>query len=86
MTPKRRDEILRTLADGADSLDLVEISIEIEEDIIAEQGVTDTIGDVLRKAKSDHPDAYKALMTDMDKRAASWIESWERSESRSMTS
>lgn len=82
MTPKRSAEAIHVIDNGADSLDMVELSIEIEEDIIAENGVTDTIGQVLRHVRKNNPAAYKALKTDMDPKALGWIETWEQFEDR----
>lgn len=82
MTPKRSAEAIHVINNGADSLDMVELSIELEEDIIAENGVTDTIGQVLRHVRENKPETYKALQADMDKRALDWIKSWEAFEDR----
>lgn len=76
MTKKRCEELLEMIRAGSmDSLEAVELSIEIEEEIEA-GGVAHEVARVLTELKKDNAN-YHDFMTDMNPRVLQKIAVWE---------
>jgi len=78
MTKYRRDQLIQDMNDGFDSLDAVELSIEIEDEILSHDGIDENVADVLRHAKARSEDEFSGFMADMNPKACRIIEAWNK--------
>lgn len=76
MTNKRRDELIANMDDGFDSLDAVELSIEIEDEILTSNGIDENVAAVLRHARARSEEEFAGLLSDMNPKARQEITAW----------
>lgn len=75
MTDIEREEYLTKIRNGLDSLDIAELSIDLEDEIKQDRVDENTF--VVLEELRKHPEAYEGFKVDMDPKAVRVLMVWE---------